>query len=92
MTSDPVRDNPARHRFELDIEGHTALAHYSLAPGAITFRHTEVPPALGGRGIGSQLARGALEHVRARGLKVAAECPFIAGYIAKHPEYGDLLL
>ena len=85
-----VRDNPANHRFELDVEGHTAAAYYSLAPGVITFTHTEVPPALGGRGIGSQLARGALEQVRARGLKVVARCEFMAGYIGKHPEYGDL--
>jgi predicted GNAT family acetyltransferase len=91
MTSASVRDNPASHRFELDTDGHTAVAYYSLAPGVITFNHTEVPPALGGRGIGSQLARGALEQVRARGLKVVAQCPFIAGYIAKHPEYADLL-
>ena len=91
MTSNQVRDNAARHRFELDVEGHTAVAHYSLAAGVITFTHTEVPPALGGRGIGSQLARGALEQARARGLKVVAQCPFIAGYIAKHPEYDDLL-
>jgi uncharacterized protein len=53
--------------------------------------HTEVPPELGGRGIGSKIAGGALDLVRARGLKVVAECPFIAGFIGKHPEYTDLL-
>jgi uncharacterized protein len=90
MTANDVRDNPSGHRFELEIDGHTSVVHYSLAPGAITFTHTEVPAELGGRGIGSRLARGALEQVRARGLKVVAECPFMAGYIAKHPEYGDL--
>ena len=87
----PVRDNPAQQRYELDIDGHTAVAYYTLAPGVITFTHTEVPPALGGRGVGSQLARGALDDVRARGLKVVARCEFLASYIAKHPEYGDLL-
>jgi uncharacterized protein len=92
MTSGQVRDNAARHRFELDADGATALAHYSLSDGVITFTHTEVPAALGGRGIGSQLARGALDDVRARGLKVVAQCPFVAVHIAKHPEYGDLLL
>jgi predicted GNAT family acetyltransferase len=90
MTANPVRDNPSRHRFELEIDGHSAVAHYALDSGVITFMHTEVPAELGGRGIGSQLARGALEQARARGLRVVAQCPFIAAYIAKHPEYGDL--
>jgi len=54
-----VRDNPALHRFELEAQGHTAVAYYRLAPGVITFTHTEVEPALRGRGIGSALVRGA---------------------------------
>jgi uncharacterized protein len=59
----------------------------SLSRIVITFTHTEVPAELSGRGIGSALARGALHQVRAQGLKVVAQCPFIG----KHPEYGDLL-
>lgn len=90
--SDDVRDNPARHRFELEVDGHLAIAVYSLAPGVITFIHTEVPDALAGRGIGSRLAKGALAQVRARGLKVVPRCPFIRGYIEKHPEWQDLLV
>lgn len=90
MTSE-VRDNTAKHQFELIADGHTALAAYRLAPGVITFTHTEVPEALGGRGIGSQLAKGALDQVRARGLKVVPRCPFIKAYIEKHPEYADLV-
>jgi uncharacterized protein len=86
-----VRDNPAAGRFEIEAGGHTAIAAYRLAPGVITFVHTEVPSALAGQGIGSKLARGALDQVRQRGLKVVAECAFIAGYIAKHPDYADLL-
>lgn len=89
--SDDVRDNPARHRFELEVDGHLAIAVYSLAPGVITFIHTEVPEALAGRGVGSRLAKGALAQVRARGLKVVPRCPFIRGYIEKHPEWQDLL-
>ena len=61
----------------LVADGNVAAAYYDLRPGVITFTHTEVPPALEGRGIGSRLARGALEAVRARGLKVVAECTFI---------------
>jgi len=87
-----VKDNPAKNQFELIVEGHTALAAYRLKPGVITFTHTEVPKELGGRGVGSQLAKGALDQVRARGLKVVPLCPFIKAYIEKHAEYADLVV
>jgi len=86
-----VRDNATHHRYELETEGHVAFAEYRLAAGVITFVHTEVPKELGGKGVGSALARGALEDVRRRGLRVVAECPFIKGFIAKHAEFNDLL-
>jgi predicted GNAT family acetyltransferase len=89
MTTE-VHDNTAKHRFELDAEGHVAAAYYELAGDVITFVHTEVPPELGGKGIGSKLVRGALDQVRARKLRVVAKCPFVKAYIEKHPEYADL--
>ena len=89
---DAVRDNPTLNRFELDVDGHTAVAYYRLSPGVITFTHTEVPAELSGRGIGSELVRGALAAARARGLKVVPKCPFVAAYMAKHPQFNDLLL
>jgi len=89
--SDGVRNNTALNRFELDVDGHTAVLYYRLAPGIITLVHTEVPPELGGRGVGSILVRGVLEWARVQGLKVAAKCPFVAAYIGKHPEFNDLL-
>lgn len=85
-----VRNNIAESRFELNVDGYIAAAYYALSPGLITFTHTEVPQALSGRGVGSQLAKGALDLVRAQKLKVVAKCPFIAGYIAKHAAYQDL--
>jgi len=90
--ADEVRNNEALHRYELDVDGQTAVAYYRLAPGVITFTHTEVPPALEGHGIASKLIRGALESARAQSLKVVAKCPFVSGYIGKHPEFNDLLL
>lgn len=87
-----VRDNVQQHRFELEVEGHLAISVYKREKGVITFIHTEVPDALGGKGVGSLLARGALDMVRAKGEKVVAQCPFIAAFIAKHAEYQDLLL
>lgn len=90
MTS-AVRDNAAEHRFELDTQAGPALAYYRRADGVITFTHTETPFAVQGQGIASKLIRGALEQVRAEGLKVVARCSFVAAYIARHPEYADLV-
>ena len=89
--NDVVSNNPAQHRYELVVEGHIAAAHYELADGVITFVHTEVPAELGGKGIGSKLIKGALDQVRADGLKVVAQCPFVKDWIGKHPDYADLL-
>jgi len=86
-----VIDNPAEQRYELTVDGHLAAAYYKLSDGVITFVHTEVPKELGGRGIGSQLVKGALDDVRAKNLKVVAQCPFVSGYIGKHADYSGLL-
>jgi predicted GNAT family acetyltransferase len=86
-----IVNNPAKHRYELAVDGHIAATYYEIAGGVITFVHTEVPPELGGKGIGSKLIKGALDQVRAEGLKVIAQCPFVKAYIEKHSEYADLL-
>jgi len=86
-----VIDNRAHHRFELEVEGHLATAHYKLAGDVITFEHTEVPKELGGKGVGSRLVQGALDQLRASGLKLVAECPFLKAWVEKHPEYQDLV-
>jgi len=86
-----VVNNKAHHRFELTIEGHLAATYYKIDNGVITFIHTEVPPELGGKGVGSKLVKGALDQVRSEGMKVVAECPFVKAYIDKHGEYADLL-
>jgi uncharacterized protein len=89
--NNPVSNNAALHRFELAVDGHIAATYYERGDGVITFVHTEVPPELGGKGIGSQLVKGALDQVRADGLKVIAQCPFVKAWIDKHPDYADLL-
>ena len=86
-----IVDNKADHRFELVVEGHIAAAYYKVDGNVITFVHTEVPPELGGKGVGSKLVQAALDRVRAEGMKVIAECPFVKAWIGKHPEYKDLL-
>jgi predicted GNAT family acetyltransferase len=86
-----VINNKAENRFELAVEGHVAAAYYELGGAVITFEHTEVPPELGGKGIGSKLVQGALDQVRAEGLEVVAQCPFVKAWIDKHPDYANLL-
>ena len=83
-----VRQNTARSRFELEIEGHVAFANYRIADGVAAITHTETPPALRGRGVGSQLVLGALAHIR---LKVRPLCSFAGHVIAQHPDMQDLL-
>jgi hypothetical protein len=86
-----VVNNRAHHRYELTVDGHLAATYYEVADNIISFIHTEVPPELGGKGIGSKLVKGALHQVRADGLKVIAQCPFVKAYIDKHPDYANLL-
>jgi predicted GNAT family acetyltransferase len=86
-----VRDNTALSRFELDADGATAFLNYRIDGGTITLQHTETPVALRGRGIASQLVQGVLANVRARGLKVVPRCAFVNAYLAKHPQYRDLV-
>jgi predicted GNAT family acetyltransferase len=85
------RDNEARSRFELDVDGAIAFVTYRKTNGAITLVHTEVPPELGGRGIGSKLGRATLDAVRAQGQKLIVECDFIRNFMGKNPGYNDLL-
>jgi predicted GNAT family acetyltransferase len=89
--ADDVSDNTAKSRYELNVDGHIAFVDYRLRPDRITLVHTEVPSELGGRGIGSKLAKGTLDAVRQRGLKADIRCDFLAAYIQKHPEYADLV-
>ena len=87
-----VRDNPERHRFEIDLgDGSLAIAQYTRPMGKIMFTHTEVPPEYEGRGLGTMLIKFALASARERGLQVIPICPFFAAYIQKHAEEQDLL-
>jgi len=87
-----VRDDPDRHRFEIVLDGTTAgYAVYHQRGGRYFFVHTEIADEDEGQGLGSALARGALDKVRARSATVIPLCPFIAGWIDKHPEYDDLV-
>lgn len=86
-----VADAPQARRYEAKLGDELAgTASYIRTPEVIAFIHTEVDDAHEGRGIGSALARTALDDARAQGLRVLAICPFIAGWLTRHPEYDDL--
>ena len=86
-----VVDVPDRQRYEILRDG-TLLGYaaYQTTEQLIVFTHTEVDRAAEGQGIGGQLVRGALDHVRTLGLPVLPICPFVQGWMARHPEYIEL--
>jgi predicted GNAT family acetyltransferase len=91
--ADPIiRDDPDRHRYEIVVDGALAgFAVYHVRSGRYFFVHTEIGDAYEGRGLGSALARGALDDVRTKGATIVPLCPFIAGWIDKHEDYADLV-
>ncbi len=87
-----VQDNREQQRFEVHVDGALAgFAAYRLGDDTVTFTHTEVGDEHEGQGLGSQLAAAALDAARDTGLAVVPECDFIAGFLRRHPEYGDLV-
>ena len=83
-----VIDNPQENRFELAVEGQTAVLNYERTPKSLVLVHTDVPAALRGRHLGDRLVEGAIAHARAQGLRIVAVCPFVRTYLRKHPEHG----
>jgi len=87
-----VQDATDRSRYEVTVDGELAgFAEYRDLDGARVFTHTEVFDAFEGHGVGSALARAALDHVRRSGRRLVALCPFVAAYIERHEEDADLV-
>jgi predicted GNAT family acetyltransferase len=87
-----VRDAPERQRYEATVDGTLAgFVVYRDHSGARVFTHAQVFPAFEGRGVGSELARAALDDVRASGRSMVPRCRFIRDYIERQPEYADLV-
>ena len=87
-----VADNPIASRHEARIDGKLAgVSEYELTADTIVFLHTVVRQDYEGQGVGGAIARFALDDARARGLQVRPLCPYIRGWLDRHPEYGDLI-
>jgi predicted GNAT family acetyltransferase len=92
MDEPKVTDNREAGRFEVHLDGAVAgYAEYRRAGSTLSLTHTFVEPRYEGHGVGSVLARGALDAARGEGLSVLPFCPFIREYIARHEEYLDLV-
>lgn len=87
-----IADNKQQSRYELAVEGGTAVLQYMERDGALYLTHTEVPPELEGQGIGGHIVKHALEDAKSRGMKVAPWCPFVRAYVQRHPEYQPLVI
>lgn len=92
MSTPQVLDNTDASRYELAVDGAVALLDYKDSPlGHRLLVHTEVPAALQGRGVGSQLVKGVLESARAQGRRIVPVCGFVKAFIGRHPEYADVI-
>ncbi|MDR1973750.1 MAG: N-acetyltransferase [Bacteroidales bacterium] len=85
------KDNGAKHRYELAADGHLAILEYLISGNDIYLTHTEVPPALEGKGIGSELVGQALEDIKTKEMKIVPLCPFVAVYVKRHPEWNEFI-
>jgi uncharacterized protein len=86
-----VVHNVEARRFEIHYGDELARLEYHLRGPSIVYTHTVVPVVLEGHGIAGRLAGEALDYARDSGLSVVPLCPYVADYIEKHPEYGDLV-
>jgi predicted GNAT family acetyltransferase len=87
-----VTDATDRRRYEVQVDGELAgFADYQVTADVMVLPHVEVLPRLEGRGLGGTLARAALDDARRRGLRVRPLCPFVRAWIARHPDYADLV-
>jgi uncharacterized protein len=87
-----LTNNTERRRFEAILDGRVAgFSTYELEPDRVVFVHTVVRPEFEGQGIGSRLAKFAVDEVRDRGLRIKPICPFIRAYLRRHPEYDEIV-
>lgn len=86
-------DNVEENQYEFHVGTHIAKIEYiKTANGEIYLTHTETPIALEGQGIASALVKKVLEDIEQKNLRLVPLCPFVVGYIQKHPEWRKLVI
>jgi predicted GNAT family acetyltransferase len=83
-----VRDNHDESQYEVLSGGEVAgILQYRLRDDRVIFTHAEVKPRFEGHGVGSTLAKHALDDVVAQGKQITPLCPFVVEYLHRHPAY-----
>jgi uncharacterized protein len=91
MHAGPVKDNTAKRRFEMEVEGHLAIADYRQDGNTLHITHVEAPEALRGQGVAGKLMEGVVASARERGLKIIPICSYAVAWLRRHKEHQDLL-
>ena len=91
MTAFAIAHHPDEQAFRLEVDGHACELLYRLRGSVMTIRHTGVPDAVAGRGIGAALVQAALSHARAQGWTVVPACSYASAYVQRHSEWADIL-
>ncbi len=84
-------NNKTKQRFELLVDGHVSIIEYTISGKDIYLTHTEVPPVLEGKGVGTELVKMALENIKSTGMTLVPLCHFVAIYVKRHPEWNDIV-
>ena len=88
-----VRLDSEQSRYVAEVDGEQAgVCQFRDEDGVWTITHTVVDEAFEGMGIGSKLARAALDGAREHGKKVVAQCTFVKAYVRKHDDWNDILI
>jgi len=89
----PITHRADARRFEMDLgpDGVAYVAYEPLGDDVLDLRHTIVPDAAQGNGVGTALVAGVFDHARREGMRVVPTCPFVAEWLASHPEGEDVV-
>jgi len=87
-----LKVNSELHRLELEVEGSIAFIKYKLDGDMLFLIHTEVPPALEGKGAGSAIVQKALQYAKDNNFKIVPICPFVQSYLKRHKEWNDIIV
>lgn len=85
MTTPSIIHNSASRRFETTVDGHLSVVEYRLEGNTIILTHTEVPEALRGRGLASQLVEAAVTFARTEKKRLGSECSYVTAWLERHP-------